>query len=130
VSAYRHTRQVRLVEIGEAGQARLAHAAVSVRGAGAAGVLEARYLAGAGVGTVRVHDDAQARAVAAMDASVRVERVEPAAPARPLEPTPLDALEGMDPSALDVARGAWRALDTLRRVIVAATADAPDVEAP
>jgi hypothetical protein len=107
VSAYRHTRQVRLVEIGEEGQGRLA--------------------------TLRVRDDAQARAAVAMDASVRVERVvrvERGAPARPLEPTPLDALEGMDESALDVGRGAWRALDTLRRVIAGAAPDAPDTEAP
>ena len=121
MSAYRHSRQVRLVEIGEDGQARLARAVVAVRGAGYAGELEASYLAGAGIGTIRVVDDAQARTVGAMDASVRVER---GAPARTLESTPLDALEGMDASALDVARGAWRALDTVRRVIAG-----PDAEA-
>ena len=125
MSAYRHTRQVRLVEIGEGGQARLGRAVVAVRGAGHAGEVEASYLAGAGVGTIRVVDDAQARAVRAMDSSVRVER---GAPARAVEPTPLDALAGMDASALEVARGAWRALDTLRRVIAGPDADGPDAE--
>jgi hypothetical protein len=126
VSAYRHTRQVRLVEVGEEGQARLGRATVAVRGGGAAGVLEARYLAGAGLGTIRVADEAQARAVSEMDGSIRVER---GAPAPPPEPTPLDALEGLDASALDVARGAWRALDTLRRVIAGAGGGEPDVGA-
>ena len=126
MSAYRHTRQVRLVEVGEEGQARLARATVDVRGGGPAGEIEARYLAGAGVGTIRVVDDAQARAVGAMDASIRVER---GSLAPPPEPTPLDALDGMDASALDLARGAWRALDTLRRVLAGTSAGAPDAEA-
>ena len=53
----RYSRQARLAEIGAEGQALLAGAEVCVVSPGLAGDIEARYLARAGVGTVRVDDD-------------------------------------------------------------------------
>jgi hypothetical protein len=114
VSAIRYTRQVRLAEVGEAGQARLRESELAVRGGGVAGAIEARYLAGAGVGSLRVRDALQEEAARAVDGDVRV-RVDDRAGALE-ERSPLDALR-MDPAAYDVAIGAWRALDALREVL-------------
>ena len=69
----RHTRQIRLAGVGAEGQARIARAVVDVPGRGLAAEVAARYLAGAGVCCVRVHDAAVAMAARAVDASVRVE---------------------------------------------------------
>jgi hypothetical protein len=111
VTGRRYTRQVRLAEVGPEKQARLAAARVDVRGASLAGEIEARYLASAGVGTLGVLEDLQARAARAASSEVAVVRAEPGAPA-PLDPFGDLAL---DPVAYDVARGAWLALDSLRR---------------
>lgn len=51
-----YSRQVRLREVGEAGQRRLAEARVLVIGAGGLGVPVISYLAGAGVGTLGIVD--------------------------------------------------------------------------
>lgn len=56
-SGERYTRQVRLPEIGEAGQRRLGEAQVLVVGAGALGTPALYYLAAAGVGTLGIVDD-------------------------------------------------------------------------
>jgi molybdopterin-synthase adenylyltransferase len=53
----RYARHIILKEIGGAGQARLLSAHVTVIGAGGIGCPLIQYLAGAGVGTVRVIDD-------------------------------------------------------------------------
>lgn len=55
MSAYRYTRQVRLAEVGEAGQARLLGARVGLRTTGVARSIERTYLSLAGV---TVDDDA------------------------------------------------------------------------
>jgi hypothetical protein len=118
VSAIRYTRQARLVEVGENGQARLAKGDVSVRGAGLSASIEARYLAGAGVGLLRVKGEAQAIAARAIDASVRVviEAGDAADEGAKDRGSPLNDLP-LDPDAREVALGAWRALDALRGLL-------------
>jgi hypothetical protein len=101
--------------VGAAGQERIAAATVEVRADGLAGEVAARYLAGAGVGCLRVHDGALAAAAAAIDPSVRVEQAG-ASPAP--GPSSTDESCGFrDPLARDVARGAREALRTLRALI-------------
>lgn len=85
----RYTRQIRLPEIGEEGQARLAAATVAPSGLGEARTIEATYLRLAGIGTVR--DDE----VGALDVDVA-------------------SLGVRDPAARDVAEGALRALAAIR----------------
>jgi hypothetical protein len=87
----RYTRQSRLVEVGDAGQARLAAATVVLRSRGdEARAIERRYLEGAGAGRV---------VVCAEDAG---EHVLP--------------FEVRDPAAREIARGAHAALASLREV--------------
>ncbi|MBX3188664.1 MAG: hypothetical protein KF819_16725 [Labilithrix sp.] len=58
VDRVRYGRQIRLPEIGEAGQARLAEAEIVLGGAGAAREIEATYLVRAGARVVHEGDDA------------------------------------------------------------------------
>ena len=53
----RYARQIVLTEIGGAGQQRLRRATVAIVGAGGIGSPVLQYLAGAGVGTLRIIDD-------------------------------------------------------------------------
>jgi hypothetical protein len=69
----RHGRQARLAEVGSAGQARLRGARVDVRLAGHAAEVAVRYLAGAGVGYLRVPHASLADAARAVDPQVAVE---------------------------------------------------------
>lgn len=55
--AERYMRQIQLPQVGSEGQARLASASVAVLGAGGLGAPALLYLAGAGVGRIRVIDD-------------------------------------------------------------------------
>ena len=103
----RHGRQSRLAEVGARGQERLARSRVTLACDGLAGIVEARYLAGAGVGALSGPDAALAEARRA-DASVRTE----IAPARVAQ-EPAE-LAGLDASAREVARGALAALRALR----------------
>jgi hypothetical protein len=114
--AHRHTRQVRLTEVGERGQTKLGRSNVVVEGRGASGRIEARYLAGAGVGTLRVSEPAVAEAALAVDSQVTVQ-VEPAGPRVVTAEVPAWA-EELDPAARDVALGAYRALTAVRNVLL------------
>jgi len=87
----RFTRQSRLAEVGEEGQARLLAAVVQVAGEGTRAAVESRYLTGAGV--------AVDRAKVATSAS---------------DPPWLAALH---PAAREVAAGAHAALDVVRAVL-------------
>lgn len=89
VSRVRHGRQIRLREIGEAGQARLDAAVVPLGGTGFARELEATYLRRAGPQPV----DGEAR------------------------PVDVDALGLEHPAARDVGEGALRALLAIRGVL-------------
>lgn len=102
----RYGRQIRLPEIGEAGQALLCASEVVLRGAGDARTVEASYLARAGI---RVVDDVgaenKAKAKALADGS---EQVGAAA---------LVALALKDSAAREVGEGALRALLAMRKVL-------------
>lgn len=87
----RYTRQIRLPEIGEAGQARLAESAVAPSAEGYARVIETTYLTLAGVGRI-----AEGRGDAHAD---------------------VEALQIRDPAARDVAEGALLALVALRKAL-------------
>jgi hypothetical protein len=118
----RHGRQSRLADVGRAGQERIAAAAVDVPLGGLAGEVATRYLAGAGVGTLRVRVPGLAAVAASVDPAIRVEvRAEgtPGTDARSAAPdTPDDVASGFrDPVARDVARGARVALRALRDIL-------------
>ena len=87
---------------------------------GFAGEIEARYLAGAGVGALRVKDDAHARVAVAVDPAVRIEIVQVAPTNCDESVSPLPPiLAALDPAARDLAEGAFRALQTLRSLLAA-----------
>ena len=115
--ALRHSRQMKLIEIGDAGQARIAAASVDVRGSGPAAAVEARYLAGAGVGELRVESDAIAEAARAIDRAVVVV-VDSSLTTMPGGDDGVVTAFGLrDASARAVASGAHRALVRLRRAL-------------
>ena len=125
-SRSRHGRQVRLVEVGEAGQARIGRARAVVTTRGLAAWVETRYLAGAGVSALTVPSTELAHAARAVDGDVVVEvaapAVEPPASDLALEELGLrdPALEELglrDPAARAVAAGALAALAVLRGTI-------------
>jgi len=110
----RHGRQTRLAEVGSAGQARIAVATVDVTVEGLAAEVATRYLAGAGVGCLRVQqaDGVRLAAIASsIDPAVRVEAVEFQTASQE------DGLELRHPGARDVALGARLALRALRRAL-------------
>ncbi len=123
----RHSRQTRLPEVGADGQARIVAATVDVPMGGLSGEVAARYLAGAGVGCVRVRTAALAAAAGSIDPAVRVEiddsiggsdgKDEFASFASSRTPR----LDLHDPVARDVAMGAVAALRALRAVLEGAS---------
>ena len=108
----RHGRQSRLVEVGSAGQAKIARASVDVPLDGFAAEIAGSYLVGAGARTVRVRHCALATTLRAMDPSVRVEF----APAIAVERAP-GPFGFRDPAAQALADGAHFALRTVRAVL-------------
>src|SRR5579859_7765364 len=108
----RYVRQMRLIEVGAEGQARLARARVEIRVGGLAGEVAARYLAGAGIGSLRVSDPACADAARAIDPTVRIEPL-----SRCEASAPREELALADPSARDLARGSLLALRAVRAAL-------------
>ena len=115
--ASRHSRQTKLIEIGDAGQAKIAAATVEVRGSGPAAAVEARYLAGAGVGKLRVESDAMAEAARALDRAVVVVVDASLTTMTGADDASVAAFGLRDASARAVASGAHRALVHLRRAL-------------
>ncbi|HEX8794500.1 MAG TPA: hypothetical protein VF765_26325 [Polyangiaceae bacterium] len=112
----RHTRQVRLAEVGADGQGRIARATVDVHGRGLAAQVAARYVAGAGVARLRVGDDAVAAAARGIDAAVAVEVVPSLAVERADAPAEL-----VDPTARALGAGALAALRAIREALGSTT---------
>jgi molybdopterin/thiamine biosynthesis adenylyltransferase len=110
----RHARQARLAGVGAEGQARIGRASVEVRLGGFAADVAARYLAGAGVGCLRVRGDELAAGARAIDAGVRVE-LDPSLGLADDQGGDLVDLD--DASARDLARGALFALRALRAAL-------------
>jgi molybdopterin/thiamine biosynthesis adenylyltransferase len=110
----RHGRQTRLAEVGSTGQASIGAAEVQVGGEGIASLVAARYLAGAGVGAVRVRSATVAAAIARVDSAIRIE-----VDADLSDEIPDDAFDLRDPAARSLAIGARTALDILRGILEA-----------
>jgi hypothetical protein len=108
----RHGRQTRLAEVGGAGQARIAAARVAITLEGTAARVAARYLAGAGVGGLRVRSAEIATQARAVDPGVFVE-----VDAALGQPPPSTRLPLRDPSAEAIALGAFTALAALRGIL-------------
>ena len=121
MSKPRHSRQARLAEIGEEGQARIAATTAVIEADGLAGAVEARYLAGAGVGKIATSDEAIADAALHVDASIEI--VTEGRVRLGLGDPP--AFELRDEAAFDVAIGAWRALAHVRRAVLRRGSDRP-----
>ncbi|MGO9838493.1 MAG: hypothetical protein ACLP1X_30295 [Polyangiaceae bacterium] len=108
----RHGRQIALAEVGVAGQARIEATRVNLALEGLAAQVAVRYLAGAGVGCLRVPDELLAQAARSVEPNARVEIA--TALVADSEPEPLSL---RDPVARDLARGAHFALRVLRSAI-------------
>lgn len=107
----RHHRQMRLPIVGKSGQRAIAEATIDVPAAGLEGEVMARYLAGAGVATLRTVDEAGVAAARAIDAHVS------ASMGAVVETEAMAELDQLDPAARDVARGSRRAVRALVRVL-------------
>jgi hypothetical protein len=108
----RHGRQSRLVEVGSAGQAKIARASVDVPLDGFAAEIAGSYLVGAGARTVRVRHCALATTLRAMDPSVSVE----VAPDMAVDRAP-GPFRFRDPAAQALADGAHLALRRVRALL-------------
>jgi hypothetical protein len=111
----RHGRQIRLAEVGSTGQKRILEATVDVAVGGLAAEVAARYLAGAGVGCIRVRSTALAAAATAVDPAVRVE-VDSGSGHEDVGVHP-ESHDFRDPVAREVAEGARAALRAIRAVL-------------
>jgi hypothetical protein len=112
----RHGRQSRLADVGATGQQRIAAATVEVRSEGLAGEVATRYLAGAGVGSLRVPSPAFAAVARSVDPAIRVE-VSTSAGREGNGEEPHEDPDFRDPGARDLARGAREALHALRKIL-------------
>jgi hypothetical protein len=113
MSLLRYTRQARLAEVGEPGQAKLSEGEACIASVGVAAVVSARYAAGAGLGSLRVREPLALDAARSVDARMPVViDAGLAAAASSLSPAWLAEL---DPGARDVAQGAYEALVAIRQ---------------
>ncbi|HXX70011.1 MAG TPA: hypothetical protein VEK07_22720 [Polyangiaceae bacterium] len=119
----RHARQMQLAEVGQSGQERIKSACVDVVLSGLAAEVAVRYLAGAGVGSLRVRDVGLARLARAIDSTIHVE-VEPRLEiGEGVATSALDASQTIttlglsDPASREVALGAHVALHALRAAL-------------
>jgi hypothetical protein len=110
----RHDRQARLEGVGPAGQRRIAAAEVSVCLEGLAAEVATRYLAGAGVGRLRVADAGLGVLARSVDPGVQV-TVDPSLQTGPA------AGDLRDPVASELARGAREALRALAAILEGAS---------
>jgi hypothetical protein len=109
----RHSRQVRLAEVGQEGQTWVARATVELYLDGVAGEIAARYLAGAGVGKLRVREGRAAEAAVRVDPSVVVEVI----PGLGAGEDRGEDFELREPAARELARAATASLALLREVL-------------
>jgi hypothetical protein len=112
----RHSRQIRLPEVGTSGQGRIARAAIDVRLDGPAADVAARYLSGAGVACVRVRDATLARGARALAPAVRVEE-DPRIDVDVDVDVDGGAFDLRDTACRDLMRGARFALGALRAAL-------------
>lgn len=112
----RHSRQARLVEVGEEGQRKIGAMACEVRGRGVASRVEARYLAGAGVARIVVEDEGVACAAKEVDGGVEV-RVDPSDRDLDRDRDP-EWANDLHPAAREIALGAHRALVVIRSAVL------------
>ena len=119
----RFSRQSRLAEVGDAKQERLSRSRVDVAASGFEGWVEGRYLAGAGVGVLRVADPSTQHAATRLRSAIAIETV-PAASSPPRDAEgaspsaePDDKPRFFDRSAEAYARAARRALRRLRAIL-------------
>jgi hypothetical protein len=110
----RHCRQVRLAEVGEDGQRKIAAISSRVRGSGVAAKVEACYLAGAGVGRIVVEDASVGSSATEVDALVVIRVSSDRDRDGDRDRDPAWAVDLASP-ARDVALGAHRALRVIRR---------------
>jgi hypothetical protein len=108
----RHSRQKRLAEVGEHGQVRIRGATAEVWLEGGAGEVAARYLAGAGIGSLRVSDPRAGEAAKAVDPDVEVEVIPELKGGAPAQRE-----LGLYPEAEELARGSLAALEVLRGLL-------------
>jgi hypothetical protein len=113
----RHGRQDRLAEIGSQGQARIAAATADVRLVGLAGEVATRYLAGAGVGRLRVREAGLVAVARAVDPAVRVEVVDAGADSNAGAHSGAGDFAFRDAAAAALALGAREALRVLRGIL-------------
>jgi hypothetical protein len=138
----RHSRQTRLAEVGDAGRARLAAGHAFIVADGLLGEVQARYLAGAGVGTLHVLHEGPARAAAQVDGDIVVNRdvdvdvdVKTTMPSPPTmtstttettaSTTTVPEFGMRDGAARDVAAGAWLALCAIKNLLGLPRGSAP-----
>jgi hypothetical protein len=112
---------MKLADVGEEGQARIEATTGFVETDDLSGVVEARYLAGAGVGKISTALDAIGEVARAVDATIQIVEARRA----PLGHGDPPAFGVRDPVALEVALGAWRALAHVRRATRTRSSDFP-----